>query len=184
MTRSIPVWTLAIFLIAGLPTGHAANAPACTALTAQDAAAHLGVPLPENFKTDSPATAENGHDNTSACGWFPQGYSLATANAPPDHGILITVHTFGTPDEAATFHGYAREMAEESAKRTSPDARLARMDGLGESAFVDQKQFSGVNIATARFAKGTHAVQIQVWTKDGSAGAAATSAAKQAAARL
>lgn len=97
LKRSISAGKLVLLMIAAMPVGQAVAASDCTVLTTPDAAALLSTPLPENFKSDSPPAPEIGHDSTSACGWFPTGYSLATASAPPDHGILIVVHAFRTP---------------------------------------------------------------------------------------
>ena len=58
---------------------------ACNALTEQDAAALMGAPLESNFRNESKPDAMNGHDHTTVCGWFPKGYDLKKADAPPEY---------------------------------------------------------------------------------------------------
>jgi len=51
----------------------------------------MGAPLPEPFKSETLPEMHNGHDHATACGWFPKGYNPATADAPPERGILLTL---------------------------------------------------------------------------------------------
>ena len=72
-------------------------AAACGALTSQDAAALMGAPLEANFTNETAPDSLNGHDHTTVCGWFPKGYDLKKADAPPERGVQLTLHTFRTP---------------------------------------------------------------------------------------
>src|SRR5689334_2072439 len=100
-----PAATLKLVLasaLAGLAVNDAAALPgdaACKALSQQDAAALMGAPLESNFRNETPADAVNGHDHTTVCGWFPKGFDLKSAGAPPERGVLLTLHTFRTPGE-------------------------------------------------------------------------------------
>ena len=170
---------LLVAAIASVAVGepaHAAGHAACDALAAPDAAALMGAPLESNFRNESKPDAVNGHDHTTVCGWFPKGYNLATADKPPERGVQLTVHTFRTPAEAKQFHSMM--------KSGPPGTKVKPVPGVGEDAVIDEKTFSGTNVATLRFVKGVHSAQVQTWRK-GEAGAdVATAAAKQVAAKL
>jgi hypothetical protein len=148
--------------------------PACKALPAEAAAALLGAALPENVRRETPPTRDNGHDATSVCGWFPKGYRLATADAPPERGVLLSVHRFRSAAEARRFYEFNAE--------TAPGAQP--LAGLGEEAAAAERQLGGVNLATVIVLAGPRFVQVQVWRKGGAAAEAASSAARQAVARL
>lgn len=168
-----------------VPLAVMAQSPsACSLLTAQDAERLMGAPLSENFKRESKPTSENGHDHTTVCGWFPKGYNLATASAPPERGVQLSVHAFRTPAEAKAFHGHAAEMAEQMAKGSPLGGKVASVAGVGEAAVVDQKQLGGVHIATMSFLKGKVAAQVQVWRKDAPAQDSATAVSKQVVSKL
>ena len=177
-----PATTLKLALAAAIAGGTfvgASAAPgdaACNALPQQDAAALMGAPLESNFRNETAADAINGHDHTTVCGWFPKGYNLKTADKPPEHGISLTLHTFRTSAEAKQFH--------DMTKRGPASEKPKPLASIGDDAVIDEKTFSGTNVATIRFLKGVHSAQVQTWRK-GQAGAdAATAAAKQAAAKL
>lgn len=165
--------------IAGLSVTDASAAGAsvaCTALTAQDAAALMGAPLESNFAKESPPDAVNGNDHTTVCGWFPKGYALATADGPPERGVQLTLHTFRKPAEARKFHDMTKD--------GPPGGKPKAVAGVGEGAVIDQKVFSGTQVATIRFLKGVHAAQIQTWRKDKGAAESATAAARQVVGKL
>ena len=154
----------------------AAPAVACGALTSQDAAALMGAPLEANFRNETAPDSLNGHDHTTVCGWFPKGYDLKKADAPPERGVQLTLHTFRSQAEAKQFHMMT--------KNGPPGAKLKPVPGVGDDAVMEEKSFHGTNVATVRFVKGTHSAQVQTWRKDKSGVDAATAAAKQAAAKL
>ncbi|MGE0387508.1 MAG: hypothetical protein AB7Q97_22490 [Gammaproteobacteria bacterium] len=171
--------------LAAWPASQAAMAAdACTALTAQDAATLLGVALPGNMKSDSPAMPENGHDHTTVCGWFPAGYDLATADGPPSRGILLTVHEMRTANDAKAFHERMAEMTREMAQSGGAEAAVTEPAGVGTAAVMDVKKLEGAQVATVQFLDGTRAMQIQVWHAQAAPGEIAVAAAKQVAARL
>ncbi|MCE9658540.1 MAG: hypothetical protein K8R60_08265 [Burkholderiales bacterium] len=168
-----------------VPVAAAAQArTACQLLSAADAASLMGAPLPEPFKSEMRPEKENGHDHKTACGWFPKGVKLATADAPPERGILLTLHRLRTPHEAATFHEHSTGMMRDAAQSNPALGKSAPAPGIGEEAELTQKELGGVRIATLRFLKGTVAGQVQVWRKDGPAGDVATAAAKRVVAKL
>jgi len=76
-------------------TGLAQTRTACELLSADEAASLMGAPLPEPFKSETLPEMHNGHDHATACGWFPKGYNPATADAPPERGILLTLQVAG-----------------------------------------------------------------------------------------
>jgi len=155
----------------------AAPAAACGALTSQDAAALMGAPLEANFTNDTAPDSLNGHDHTTVCGWFPKGYDLKKAEAPPERGVQLTLHTFRTPAEAKMFHDMTKKGPPGSSPRAVPD--------LGQDALMEEKNFSGTRVATIHFLKGVHAAQIQTWRKEKAAAIdSATAAARQVVGKL
>ncbi|MBL8449275.1 MAG: hypothetical protein JNM32_05050 [Dechloromonas sp.] len=168
-----------------LASADAAAANACSLMTSQDAAALAGANLPENFKAETAPTAQNGRDHTTVCGWFPKGYDLRSAEAPPEAGVQLTVHTLGSAADAKSFHTNAAEMTREMAKSGPLAAKISTPAGIGESAILDTKTLGGnAQVATLKFLKGANALQIQAWTKGPGAGDIAIKAAKQVAGRL
>jgi hypothetical protein len=165
-------------------TGVAQARTACELLSADEAASLMGAPLPEPFKGETPPVAQNGYDHATSCGWFPKGFSMATADAPPERGVLLTLHRLRTPAEAKTFHGQSTGMMRDAAKSNPALGKSSRAAGIGEAAELGQKELGGVRIATLRFLKGTVAGQVQVWRKDGPAGDVATAAARSVVAKL
>ena len=161
--------------IAGLAVFEVAAAEsACGALTAQDATALMGAPLESNFKNETKPDALNGHDHTTVCGWFPKGYDLKKADAPPERGVQLTLHTFRTQAEAKMFH--------DMTKNGLPGSKPKAVSGVGQDAVIEEKKFSGTRVATIHFLKGVHAAQIQTWHKDKTD--LATTAARQVVAKL
>ena len=161
--------------IAGLAIGEAGAAEAaCGALTAQEATALMGAALESNFKNETKPDALNGHDHTTVCGWFPKGYDLKKADAPPERGVQLTLHTFRTPAEAKMFH--------DMTKQGMPGSKPKAVPGVGQDATIEEKKFSGTRVATIHFLKGVHAAQIQTWHKDKTD--LATTAARQVVGKL
>lgn len=165
-------------------SGVAQARTACELLSAEEAAALLGAPLPEPFKSETLPVAQNGHDHATACGWFPKGYSMATADAPPERAVVLTLHRLRTPAEARTWHSQSTATMRDAAKTQPALGKSPPAAGIGEAAELGQKELGGVRIATLRFLKGTVAGQVQVWRKDGPAGDAATAAARRVVAKL
>jgi hypothetical protein len=164
--------------IVGLAITDAASAPAsaCGALTAQDAAALMGAPLEANFRNETRPDSLNGHDHTTVCGWFPKGYDLKKADAPPERGVQRTLQTFRTPAQAKILHDKTRP--------GMPGSKPKAVSGVGQDATIEEKTFSGTRVATIHFLKGVHAAQIQTWRKDKDAADAATAAARQVVGKL
>jgi hypothetical protein len=159
--------------LAGLAVSDAsalAGDAACSALTQQDAAALMGAPLESNFRNETAPDSVNGHDHTTVCGWFPKGFDLKSAGAPPERGVQLTLHTFRTAAEAKQFH--------DMTKTGVPGSKHKPVSGVGQDAVVDEKTFSGVRVATIRFLKGVHAAQVQTWSKDKGTEAATAAAGK------
>ena len=165
-------------------TGLAQTRTACELLSADEAASLMGAPLPEPFKSETLPEMHNGHDHATACGWFPKGYNPATAEAPPERGILLTLHRLRTATEAQTFHSRITTTIRDAARSNPALGTSSCAAGIGEAAELGQKELARVRIATLRFLKGTVAGQVQVWRKDGPAGDAATAAARQVVAKL
>ena len=173
---------LLVFFATSLPRGVFA-ASACDSFGSQDAATLVGGPVPANERAEMKATAENGYDHTTVCGWFPQGYRLATANAPPPRGAQLTLHEMRTPAEAQAFHENITAMMEEAARASPQAGTFTPAAGVGDAAVLQQQKLGGVHLATVRFLKGNVAAQLQVWQADGPPGDAAIVAARRIAAR-
>jgi hypothetical protein len=155
----------------------AAPAAACGALTSQDATTLMGAPLESNFSNETPPDSLNGHDHTTVCGWFPKGYDLKKADAPPERGVQLTLHTFRTPAEAKMFH--------DMTKKGPPGSKPKALPDVGQDAVMEEKNFSGTRVATIHFLKGVHAAQIQTWRKEKAAAIdSATAAARQVVGKL
>jgi hypothetical protein len=181
MTHVLPpglVLGLVVFLEASLPRAAFA-ASACDSFGSEDAATLVGGPVPANERAEMKPTAENGYDHTTVCGWFPQGYKLATANAPPPHGAQLTLHEMRTPAEAQAFHENITSMMEEVAKASPQAGTFTPASGLGDAAVLQQQKLGGVHLATVRFLKGKVAAQLQVWRAEGPPGDAAVAAARR-----
>ncbi|MBL8471840.1 MAG: hypothetical protein JNM98_08580 [Rhodocyclaceae bacterium] len=176
---------LAVAVAGALAVSGAAHAgTACDLLTEQDAAKLMGAALPENLKSDTPPTAQNGDDHTMVCGWFPKGYKLATADGPPERAIQLTVHAMKSAAAAKGLHDASNEGAREIAKMMPGGSKFTPVKDLGPEASLEQSDIAGVQIATLRFVKGAHAVQIQAWRKDAAPAAGAVAAGKQIAGKF
>ena len=176
---------LALITAAGfsMDTG-ADSAAACAALTARDADALVGTSLPENFVRDTPPTPQNGQDHTRVCGWFPAGYDLATASAPPARGILMTLHVMQSTADAKAFHAQTSAATRALADADPAGSTVTDLIGVGEDAILEQSTTDGAAIVTIKFVKDDTAAQVQVWHDATTAGNVAAAAAKQIADRL
>src|SRR5687768_11693178 len=177
----LTAWALAATVVTASPIAAAAEAAACTLLPAASAAAAMATALPENFKRESKPSAENGHDHTTICGWFPKGYNLAKAEAPPSRGVQLSLHTMKDAADAKAFHGLNVETAADGSKAGGKPTPLP---GVADGAVIQHKQVGGVHLANVWLLKGRVAAQLQVWNKDAAPGDAATTLARQIAGRL
>jgi hypothetical protein len=172
---------LAVLLFGLLATrADAAGAPpACTALTETEALALVGAPLGAVTREEVKPTAENGHDATNACGYFPKGYDLAKADGPPERGIMVTLHSMPDGDAAKRFYNQMFKMAGMSVAN-QPGVSIAPVTGLGEGAYLQLMTLDSkppVRLANVGFYKGSVMGFIQVWIK-GPPGEVAQKAAK------
>jgi hypothetical protein len=164
---ALPVWILgAGLLMAGL--ADAAGPPgACAALSHAQAFALAGAPLDTVSREDSGPTAENGHDHTTACGYFPRGYDIAKADNPPERGIMLTLHEMPDRDAARRFYEQLVGMAGTSVSQT-PGAKINPLGGLGEAAYLQVETVNSnppVQLANIGFYKGSVMGFIQVWLR-------------------
>jgi hypothetical protein len=172
-----------------LPALAAAKAPVASALlSANEAALLVGGPLDEVSKSEVKPNAENGHDHTTICGYFPKGYQLETAERPPERGIQLSLHTFPSRAEAKKFFNFSKEAQQESAK-SFPGGKFSPLKGAGEAGFVSTKVITpepkaDYQIALAYFVKGSTMAQLTVWKRSAPVAGIATTAAKQVAAKL
>jgi hypothetical protein len=176
-----PILALALAALTAAGGTHAAPA-ACAVLPAAEASSAIGARLASNVRRESRPTASNGHDHHTLCGWFPAGYDIAKADAPPPHGVQLSLHALRNPADAKKFHGLAVETTQERAKATG--GKVATPSGAGEAALVETRSIGGVQVATLHFVKGSVAAQIQVWSREGRATDTATSLARMVASRI
>ena len=171
-------------LMAGV--SNAADAPvACAVLSEKEAVAITGGPLGEVFKHEKKPSAENGNDHDTECGYFPKGYDLEKAEAPPERGLMITLHTMLTKSEAKRYYDRLFEMAKE-AGGAQPGSKIAPVSGLGEAAYLQLIKFdakSGQELANIGFLKGNVMGFLQLWLKR-PPGATAQTAARQIISKL
>jgi hypothetical protein len=171
----IPFHALGVALaLAAASAARAADPDACRALREADAVAIVGGPLGEVFRNDTPASAENGGDHTTVCGWFPKGYDVRSADGPPARGLLLAFHAMRTPEDARNFH-------EAMSTMPSPGKPVA---GVGEAASLQQTTAGGDAVVHVHFLAKNVAAQVTAWKKGGDVAAAATEAAKKSAATL
>ena len=180
MSSAAPLKLVLALAIAALAISDASAGPgdaACSVLSQQDAVALMGAPLESNFRNETAPDAVNGHDHTTVCGWFPKGFDLKSAGAPPERGVQLTLHTFRTPAEAKMFH--------DMTKKGPPGSKPKAVPDVGQDALMEEKNFSGTRVATIHFLKGVHAAQIQTWRKEKAAAIdSATAAARQVVGKL
>jgi hypothetical protein len=147
---------------------------ACALLNEKEAVALVGGPLGEVFKNEQKPTMENGRDHNSVCGFFPKGYKIATADLPPEQGILLTIHAMQTAAAAKNF--YEQSLTSEQEMMSMPGSPLAggkitTLSGTGKAAYLVENKIepgsSSSGVATIVFLKGNVMGQVQVWKKGG-----------------
>lgn len=174
-----------LLAVAALAPAAALAQTACATLDATAAAALVGGPVVAGFRSDTPASASNGHDHATVCGFFPKGYDIRTADRPPERGVQVTLHTMRSPADARNFHTNTSEMVVEMAQARKTGAKFAAVPGVGEAAQLETGvSIDGVDVAHLRFLKGKVAAQVTAWRKGAPAGDTATAAAKAIAGKL
>jgi hypothetical protein len=181
------------FAVMVAPVLAAPKSPdAGTLLTSKDAVVLVGGPLDEVSKYESKPDAQNGHDHNTICGYFPKGYRLAEAERPPERGMQLSLHRFKTPKEARKFYDLTADAEREMTKMAgSPSAgsKVEVLKGVGEAGVLSIKKLTPepkaiYQVGVATFLKGSVMGQLTVWKRDAAVAAAATTGAKQVAARL
>lgn len=164
---------------------------ACALLNEKESVALVGGPLGEVFKNEQKPTMENGRDHNSVCGFFPKGYKIATADLPPVHGILLTIHDMQTAAAAKNFYEQSLTSEQEMMSMTgSPNTggKITILSGIGKAAYLLENKIepgsSSSGVATIVFLKGNVMGQVQVWKKGGQAGEINKKAVKNLVAKL
>ena len=186
MTRTDLAMLLAALALAAAPSmATSAPANACDTLPEADAVKLLGAPLPETARSQVKPAEENGNDRQSSCGRFPKGYKLESAQAPPERGILVELHSLPSADAARRFYEGVLDMQTQLASATA-GAGIVKVGGLGDGAYLQPTVLpsSMVKIVTLTFRKGSTVASVQVWNSVGTVDAVARSAAAQVAAKL
>ncbi len=186
MTRTDLSMLLAALALAAAPSmAMSAPANACDTLPEADAVKLLGAPLPETARSEVKPAGENGNDRQSSCGRFPKGYKLESAEAPPERGILVELHSLPTADAASRFYEGVLDMQTQMGSATA-GAGIVRVSSLGDGAYLKPTVLpnSTVKIATLTFRKGSTVASVQVWKSAGEVDAIARSAAAQVAKKL
>ncbi len=180
-----PLFRAALSLAACLaaPVGALA-ADACALLTSEDAARIVGSPLPENYRSGARPNPRNAQAQTSVCGWFPRDFQFATSEDPPESGVQLTVRSMPAAADARAFYDKSNEMARMVAKASSVGGRMTPLSGIGESAFLDQKRLGNGYVLTLKALKGSHIIQLQVWSPGAGVDEATSKAARQIASKL
>ena len=162
----------------------AVAASACDTLSAADAERLLGAPLPETERHAVAPADDNGNDRQSSCGRFPKGYRLEGAEAPPERGVLVELHTLPSADAARRFHDGILHMQTQMA--APGGAGIVKLAAPGEGAYLNPVVLPGssAKITTLTFRKGSTVASVQVWTHGGDVDALARSAAAQVATKL
>lgn len=184
---------IAAIAVCLLPAALRAEAPgACTLLTEADAVARTGGPLGSAYKQELKPAAENGYDHTTVCGFYPKGYDIQKAEAPPERGMMLSLHAMRKPEDAKAFYDNTALPLVDLAKSGSgpfAGAKVKPITGIGQAAMLDVKLLkmpSGAEstIATVWFLKGAVYGQVQVWKKGGDPEPIARDAAKAFVAKL
>src|SRR5579864_6748915 len=166
-------------LVAIASTVHAGTS-AGEVLGEAEAVKLLKNPLGSIKKSETPPDATNGNDRMTICGYFPKGYDLETADAPPDAGLMVTLHAL--PDAAAAKRYYEGVMGaiKESGEKLMP------VTGVGDAGFSQASNVAGsaVHVAILTFLKGNIMAMVQVWTKAAAPDEIVRAASLQIAGRL
>jgi hypothetical protein len=181
------VFTATLAASAGLRAADA-GPMACAVLSDAEAARLVGGPLGETDKLGAPASAQNGNDRKSACGRFPKGYHIETADGPPERGVLVELHTLPTAAAARRFYEGVLDMHMDNARspQARADAAVVATRDIGEAAYLKPTTLAdpAVRIVTLTFLKGSTVASVQVWKTAAPVDAVARAAAVQVAGRL
>ncbi len=184
------MWTVFAATLAANTGLVAADATpgACAVLSDAEAARLVGATLGETDRLGSPASAQNGNDRKSACGHFPKGYHIETADGPPERGILVELHTMPTAGAARRFYEGILGMHVDNAKtpQARADSAIVAMAGIGEGAYLKPTALAdpAARITTLTFLKGSTVASVQVWKTAAPVDEIARAAALQIAGRL
>lgn len=177
--------------LASVALADSTSPVACALLNEKEAVALVnGGPLGEVFKNEQKPTMENGRDHNSVCGFFPKGYKIATADLPPEHGILLTIHAMQTAAAAKNFYEQSLTSEQEMISMPGPLAggKITMLSGTGKAAYLVENKIepgsSSSGVATIVFLKGNVMGQVQVWKKGGQSGEIAKKAVKNLVAKL
>jgi len=152
----------------------------------------VGGPLGEVLKNEQKPTAENGHDHTTTCGFFPKGYDLRKAGRPPERGLMLQLHAMRNNADAKGFYentvGMVKEMAKESGSPTA-GAKVTTVKGMGEAATIELDKIEPepkavYQVVKLYFLKGRVMGHVTAWKKAAPADEIARAAAKQIIAKL
>ena len=183
MTRFVwPIWLAALALQA-MPAGAAGAPPgACATLSQAEAAKLLGAPLGETDKGEVKPSDSNGNDRQTSCGYFPKGYHIDKAEGPPEAGMLVELHTFGSADDGKRFYEGVLGMH----KQMGAPGALKMVSGIGEGAYLMPTVLPGSSskIITLTSLKGSVVASVQVWKNAAPVDSIARAAAMQVLARL
>ena len=165
MTRFAGLIPLGFLLAAAVQAGGVVPA-ACATLSQAEAISRLGGPLGEVEKLDKKADPSNGGDHQSACGYFPKGYHLETAEGPPERGIMVELHTLPSADAARRFYEGVLSMHAQLAGTGGTAGDVTTVSGIGEAAYLKPTVLPGAassRIVTLTFRKGSVVASVQVW---------------------
>jgi hypothetical protein len=185
MMRFLLPLLIAGMTVAGAPA-RAAEAPnPCALLSEADAIKLLGGTLGEVSRAEGKPTAENGNDHQRSCGYFPKGYFLDKADAPPARGILVTFHTMLNNADAKRYYEGVLGMHKKIAQ-SQGGAQVTPVSGIAEGAYLKPVTLpnSPSKIVTLTFLKANSMVQIQVWKNAAPVDDIARAAAKQVVAKM
>jgi hypothetical protein len=164
----------------------AADVPiVCATLTEADAVKLLGGPLGAVSRSEGRPTAESGNDYQTSCGYFPKGYNLRKADAPPERGILVTFHAMRDNADAKRYYEGILDLHKDMAKAPG-GPRVTPVSGMGDAAYLKPIIIpnSTSKIVTLTFLKGNLTVDVQVWKNAAPVDDIARAAAKQVLAKL
>ena len=183
MTRLVLPLLFAALALQTVPTSAAGETPAACAVLSQAEAARLaGAPLGEIAKGEVKASDQNGNDHQTSCGYFPKGYHIDKAEGPPDAGMLVELHTFGSADDGKRFYEGVLGMH----KQMGAPGALKMVSGIGEGAYLMPTVLPGSSskIITLTSLKGSVVASVQVWKNAAPVDSIARAAAMQVLARL
>jgi hypothetical protein len=188
MTRALLSILFAACSLPAMPTAAvAAPIDACAVLSDADAARLAGAALGEVARHEVKPDDGNGNDQQTACGHFPKGYHIESAEGPPDSGVLVELHAFRSGGEARRFYEGVLGMHTDMQKASgSAGPRLTMVGGIGDGAYLLPTVLpsSPSKITTLTFLKGSVVASVQVWKKATASDPIARAAAMQVLAKL